>query len=64
MAVTVKPATPKAAPLDVARFPKDFPTLAHTVHRRPPAYLATPASSQKQRQVIDAMSLSVWRRRW
>src|SRR4051812_19088554 len=52
MAVTVRPA---AAALDVARIRADFPVLAQNVHGKPVAYLDNAATSQKPRQVIDAM---------
>jgi cysteine desulfurase/selenocysteine lyase len=41
--------------LDVERVRKDFPILARQVHGRPLAYLDSAASSQKPRQVIDAL---------
>ncbi|HVD52436.1 MAG TPA: aminotransferase class V-fold PLP-dependent enzyme, partial [Candidatus Udaeobacter sp.] len=56
MAVTVKTPTVTAAPLDVARIRKDFPILAQTVRGKPLVYLDNAATSQKPRQVIDAMS--------
>src|SRR3954467_6865577 len=52
MAVTVRPA---AAALDVARIRSDFPVLAQQVHGKRVAYLDNAATSQKPRQVIDAM---------
>ena len=52
MAVTVKPQT---APLDVARIRADFPVLSRTVRGKPVVYLDNAATSQKPRQVIDAM---------
>ena len=52
MAVTVKPQT---APLDVARIRADFPVLSQTVRGKPVVYLDNAATSQKPRQVIDAM---------
>jgi cysteine desulfurase/selenocysteine lyase len=52
MAVTVRPTT---SPLDVARIRADFPVLSRTVKGRPVAYLDNAATSQKPRQVIDAM---------
>src|SRR3954463_4983116 len=52
MAVTVRPA---ASTLDVARIRADFPVLAQRVHGKPVAYLDNAATSQKPRQVIDAM---------
>ena len=52
MAVTVR----ATSPLDVARIRADFPVLARTVHGgKPVAYLDNAATSQKPRQVIDAM---------
>ena len=56
MAVTLKGPTVKSAPLDVARIRKDFPILAQTVRGKPLVYLDNAATSQKPRQVIDAMS--------
>src|SRR2546430_12952944 len=56
MAVTVKTPTVNAPPLDVARIRKDFPILAQTVRGKPLVYLDNAATSQKPRQVIDAMS--------
>src|SRR5207237_1747753 len=56
MAVTLKGPTVKSAPLDVARIRKDFPILAKTVRGKPLLYLDNAATSQKPRQVIDAMS--------
>src|SRR5947207_10375712 len=56
MAVTVKTPTVKASPLDVASIRKDFPILAQTVRGKPLVYLDNAATSQKPRQVIDAMS--------
>ena len=53
MAVTVRAAT---SPLDVAKIRADFPVLAQLVHGdKPVAYLDNAATSQKPRQVIDAM---------
>jgi cysteine desulfurase/selenocysteine lyase len=43
-------------PLDVERIRRDFPILARTVHGKPLVYLDNAATSQKPRQVIDAMS--------
>src|SRR5256712_7081837 len=56
MAVTVKTPTVKAAPLDVQHLRRDFPILAQTVRGKPLVYLDNAATSQKPRQVIDAMS--------
>ena len=52
VAITVKPQT---APLDVARIRADFPVLSQTVRGKPVVYLDNAATSQKPRQVIDAM---------
>ena len=53
MAVTVRGAT---STLDVARIRADFPILAQRVHGdKLVAYLDNAATSQKPRQVIDAM---------
>ncbi len=52
MAVTL----PKvASPLDVARIRADFPVLSRSVHGKPVVYLDNAATSQKPKQVIDAM---------
>lgn len=56
MAVTVKTVREARSPLDVARIRADFPILSRTVNGRPVAYLDNAATSQKPRQVIDAMS--------
>ena len=54
MAVTARGRT---SPLDVARIRADFPVLSRTVHGgKPVVYLDNAATSQKPRQVIDAMS--------
>jgi cysteine desulfurase / selenocysteine lyase len=53
MAVTVRAS---ASTLDVARIRADFPVLAQTVRGKPLVYLDNAATSQKPRQVIDAMS--------
>ena len=53
MAVTVKT---RSSALDVARIREDFPILAQTVRGKPLVYLDNAATSQKPRQVIDAMS--------
>ncbi len=42
-------------PLDVEAIRRDFPILAQTVNGRPLAYLDSAASSQRPRQVIDAI---------
>src|SRR5204862_2042969 len=56
MAGTRKGPTVKSAPLDVARIRKDFPILAQTVRGKPLVYLDNAATSQKPRQVVEAMS--------
>lgn len=56
MAVTVKPGSVTRSPLDVARIRADFPILSRTVNGKPVVYLDNAATSQKPRQVIDAMS--------
>ena len=43
-------------PLDVERIRADFPILSRRVHGKPLVYLDNAATSQKPRQVIDAMS--------
>jgi cysteine desulfurase/selenocysteine lyase len=43
-------------PLDVERIRVDFPILSRRVHGKPLVYLDNAATSQKPRQVIDAMS--------
>lgn len=55
MAITVKPASQPRSPLDVARIRADFPILTRTVNAKPVVYLDNAATSQKPRQVIDAM---------
>src|SRR2546428_13771592 len=55
MAVTVKTPAVTPAPLDVARIRRDFPILAQTVRGKPLVYLDNAATSQKPRQVIEAM---------
>jgi cysteine desulfurase/selenocysteine lyase len=52
--VTVAPAR-TGSPLDVERIREDFPVLAKTVHGKQVVYLDNAATSQKPRQVIDAM---------
>jgi len=52
MAVTVRPQT---SSLDVARIRADFPILSQTLRGKPVVYLDNAATSQKSRQVIDAM---------
>ena len=44
-----------AAPLDVERIREDFPILRQRVHGHPLVYLDNAATSQKPRQVIDAI---------
>jgi cysteine desulfurase/selenocysteine lyase len=44
-----------AASLDVAKIREDFPILSRTVYGRPLVYLDNAATSQKPRQVIDAL---------
>jgi cysteine desulfurase/selenocysteine lyase len=45
-----------AVPFDVAAVRSDFPALAQQVHGRPLVYLDNAATTQKPRQVIDAIS--------
>nr|MDP9281092.1 aminotransferase class V-fold PLP-dependent enzyme [Chloroflexota bacterium] len=56
MAVTVKAPSQPRSPLDVARIRADFPILSRTVNGKTVVYLDNAATSQKPRQVIDAMS--------
>jgi cysteine desulfurase/selenocysteine lyase len=57
VAVTLKaPAQQPRSALDVARIRKDFPILSRTVNGKQVVYLDNAATSQKPRQVIDAMS--------
>jgi cysteine desulfurase/selenocysteine lyase len=49
-------ARPSASPLDVARIREDFPILRETVNGKPVVYLDNAASTQKPRQVIDAIA--------
>ena len=56
MAVTVKSPSQQRSPLDVARIRADFPILSRTVNGKTVVYLDNAATSQKPRQVIDAMS--------
>ena len=44
-----------AAPFDVAAVRADFPALQQTVHGKPLVYLDNAATTQKPRQVIDAI---------
>jgi cysteine desulfurase/selenocysteine lyase len=54
---TAPPPSRLAAPLDVERVRADFPILSETVRGgRPLVYLDNAATSQKPRQVIDAIS--------
>ena len=50
------PGTEASPPLDVAAVRRDFPILDQTVDGKPLVYLDSAASSQKPRQVIDAIS--------
>lgn len=52
-ATLVQPAT---SPLDVERIREDFPYLRETAHGKPIVYLDNAASTQKPRQVIDAIA--------
>ncbi|HYK99376.1 MAG TPA: cysteine desulfurase [Candidatus Acidoferrales bacterium] len=52
--MTLAPARAASA-LDVAKIRADFPVLAQLVHGKPVVYLDNAATSQKPRQVIDAM---------
>src|SRR5256886_16250118 len=54
--MAVSAPAPVATPLDVERIRRDFPILAKTVHGKPRVHLDNAATSQKPRQVIDAMS--------
>ena len=54
MAVTA--AREAGTPLDVERIRADFPILSRRVHGKPLVYLDSAATSQKPRQVIEAMS--------
>jgi cysteine desulfurase/selenocysteine lyase len=53
MAVTAPPT--EVRPLDVARIRADFPVLAQQVHGRPLVWLDNASTSQKPRQVLEAM---------
>ncbi|HEV8671910.1 MAG TPA: SufS family cysteine desulfurase [Candidatus Limnocylindria bacterium] len=55
MAVTVKTGTEARSPLEVGRIRADFPILSRTVNGKPVVYLDNAATSQKPRQVIEAM---------
>ena len=52
----VKAAATAAKTLDVARLRKDFPILATRVHGKPLHYLDNAATSQKPRQVVEAVA--------
>jgi cysteine desulfurase/selenocysteine lyase len=54
--VTTKAASQARSQLDVARIRADFPILSRAVNGNPVVYLDNAATSQKPRQVIDAMS--------
>ena len=43
--------------LDARTLRRDFPVFEHPIHGKPLAYLDSAASSQKPRQVLDAMRL-------
>ena len=49
MAVTARPK------LDAHTLRKDFPVFEHPIHGKPLSYLDSASSSQKPRQVLDAM---------
>ena len=49
MAVTARPA------LDAQKLRADFPIFEQKIHGKPLAYLDSAASSQKPRQVLDAI---------
>jgi len=44
--------------LDVEKIREDFPILSRTIHGKPLIYLDSAATSQKPRQVIDAVRTS------
>ena len=48
--------TRATTPLDLPRIRADFPILSRTVHGKPLVYLDNAATSQKPRQVIDAVA--------
>ena len=47
---------PPPSPLDVERIREDFPILRETAHGKPIVYLDNAASTQKPRQVIEAIA--------
>jgi cysteine desulfurase/selenocysteine lyase len=49
------PRAPSATPLDAARWREDFPILHQEVNGKPLTYLDNAASTQKPRQVIEAV---------
>lgn len=53
MAVTSRPTTER--PLDVARIRADFPVLSQTANGKPLVWLDNASTSQKPRQVLEAM---------
>jgi cysteine desulfurase/selenocysteine lyase len=55
VAVTIRPISQPRSPLDVARIRADFPILSRAVNGKQVVYLDNAATSQKPRQVIDAM---------
>ena len=55
-AVMAKVAEGTGRALDVERVRKDFPILERRVHEKPLVYLDSAATSQKPRQVIDALT--------
>lgn len=52
----MKAAVETGGALDVARIREDFPILAREVHGKPLVYLDNAATSQKPRQVIEALT--------
>ncbi len=56
MAITVRPTGEAQTPLDVERIRADFPILTQMVHGKRVVYLDSAATSQKPRQVIDAVA--------
>jgi cysteine desulfurase/selenocysteine lyase len=55
VAITIKPVSQPRSPIDLARIRADFPILTRTVNGKQVVYLDNAATSQKPRQVIDAM---------